>query len=478
MKILLFLFATGCQLLAFSFPLKAQYTNLLNFNDFNGIYPVGDLTLSGGLLYGMTPYGGAYDEGCIFSMDTNGGLYMDLHDFNDTNGAIPYGSLIHSGSRLYGMTSTGGTYDSGCVFSINTSGGGYTILHYFTDTNGAFPHGDLILSGRTLFGMTSAGGRHDSGCIFSIDTDGSSYRDLHDFRDTNGHPYGSLTWVNGKLFGMASYGEYKVPVHIGDSTIYDSGCIFSIDTNGSNYKVLYNFTGPYGAYPWGSLMLLKDRLYGMTSAGGGYHKGCAFSIDTNGGGYSYLYSFQGIANGANPHGSFIYASTNLLYGMTSRGGVNDSGCIFTLDTNGGRFKDLFNFKDTSGIYPHGSLALSGSSLYGMAEYGGRYNIGVVFKVDTNNYRYTAINEVRTSSGTISVYPNPNNGIFTIQSSIVSGRSVVEIYNMLGEKVYTEAQSQGYKNTTINLTGQPNGVYLYRVVSDNGGVVGEGKMVIR
>jgi hypothetical protein len=46
---------------------------------------------------------------------------------------------------------------------------------------------------------------------------------------------------------------------------------------------------------------------------------------------------------------------------------------------------------------------------------------------------------------------------------------------LGEKIYTVT---GYKNTVINLTGQPGGLYFYRVVSNNGGLEGEGKLVIQ
>ena len=88
----------------FSYPYlhlcSAQYTVLHSFNDTAGAGPLGTLTLSGGMFYGMTAGGGANGYGCIFEMDTLGNHYRDIWDFDDTgsvgnaNGELPEGSLI------------------------------------------------------------------------------------------------------------------------------------------------------------------------------------------------------------------------------------------------------------------------------------------------------------------------------------------------------------------------------------------------
>ena len=88
-----------------------------------------------------------------------------------------------------------------------------------------------------------------------------------------------------------------------------------------------------------------------------------------------------------------------------------------------------------------------------------------------------IQGISSSNGQIIVYPNPNNGQFTIESSI-SGASVVEIYNLLGEKVFTKNLSTTKGTNQINVSNQPNGVYLYRVISENGDLLGQGKITLQ
>jgi len=88
-----------------------------------------------------------------------------------------------------------------------------------------------------------------------------------------------------------------------------------------------------------------------------------------------------------------------------------------------------------------------------------------------------IDGITGNSAQIVVYPNPNNGQFNIESSI-DGASSVEIYNILGEKVYTKNLSTTKGVNTINVNNQPNGVYLYRIISDNGNLLGEGRISIQ
>jgi len=60
---------------------------------------------------------------------------------------------------------------------------------------------------------------------------------------------------------------------------------------------------------------------------------------------------------------------------------------------------------------------------------------------------------------ISVYPNPSNGIFTIQSE--EEITSVEIYNLLGEEIYLSSKAN--KNV-IDLSNQSKGIYFVKIIS--------------
>jgi hypothetical protein len=58
-----------------------------------------------------------------------------------------------------------------------------------------------------------------------------------------------------------------------------------------------------------------------------------------------------------------------------------------------------------------------------------------------------------------------------------GEKQVEIYNVLGEKVYSKLFTANYQ-FSIDLSSQLNGIYFYRVVSEDGGLVGRGKVIMQ
>jgi uncharacterized repeat protein (TIGR03803 family) len=445
---------------------SAQYTILHDFNVTNGAYPNGTLTASGKELYGLTASGGANDKGCIFKIDTNGNGYKDMFDFNNTDGNDPIGALTLLGKHLYGMTQYGGANDSGCIFSIDTNGSNFKVIFNFTGANGKWPTGSLTILGNKLFGMAQIGGAN-MGDIFSIDTNGNGFKDLLNFNATDGAwPNGDLTPVGNILYGMTSLG--------GSSGL---GNIFSIDSSGSNYRDLFDFNGINGEYPYGSLIAIGGKLYGMTYGGGNLSsQGVIFSIDTNGDTFKDLYDFNGIG-GEYPAYSYLTLSGNLFYGMVYQGGANGDGVIFSIDTTGNGYKDIFDFNGTNGLSPLGSLTLVNNVLYGMTEFGGTLDSGVIFSLKDTTM-INSINEPSASLGEVKLYPNPSNGVFTVEvkSEELRTKSTLEVYNMMGEKVYSTTLNSA--NTQIDLSGKPAGVYLYRVITESGEPISQEKFIIQ
>lgn len=82
-----------------------------------------------------------------------------------------------------------------------------------------------------------------------------------------------------------------------------------------------------------------------------------------------------------------------------------------------------------------------------------------------------IEENETPNYEVSVYPNPNQGEFTLTLDNITGDDIaIEIYNELGAIAYSESitsmNSVGYMQKNINLSELSEGIYILRVISDN------------
>jgi hypothetical protein len=92
---------------------------------------------------------------------------------------------------------------------------------------------------------------------------------------------------------------------------------------------------------------------------------------------------------------------------------------------------------------------------------------------------TGIKNIVSGKGQISIYPNPNNGAFTLESGVENGESLVELYNALGQNIYTRTLNlTGGSKNLININDQPSGIYFYRVSKSNGILLGQGKILIQ
>ncbi len=274
-----------------------------SYTNSDGAYPYSTtLALSsGGTLYGAATYGGTNGTGTIFAINTNGTGYTVLHTFSPTvnignstytnsEGAYPVSGLTLSDGILYGTTYFGGTNGGGTVFALSTNGGTVTVLHAFgtapqaspdTNSDGAFNYCGLILSGSTLYGTSTFGGTNGHGTIFSVNTNGA-FSLLHTFSALNSgsnsdgaYPYiGNLILSGNTLYGTAEEG--------GSGT---NGTVFSINTDGADFTVIHAFTrfsasgtNSDGATPYGGLLLSGNMLYGTAESGGLYDDGTVFAI--------------------------------------------------------------------------------------------------------------------------------------------------------------------------------------------------------
>src|SRR3954470_24835163 len=77
---------------------------------------------------------------------------------------------------------------------------------------------------------------------------------------------------------------------------------------------------------------------------------------------------------------FSVSAQDTLIGLTSNGGSEGKGTVFSINTNGSAFTIVKGFPDW-GRNPKGNLVrASDGNFYGMAFSGGAYNFGTIFKI--------------------------------------------------------------------------------------------------
>jgi uncharacterized repeat protein (TIGR03803 family) len=276
----------------YTFSASVFNVNTFTTTNTDGAYPWGGLILSGDTLYGTAQQGGLLGQGTVFAVNANGTSFTKLHSFaavsgssaTNSEGANPVGVLLLSGNILYGTTYHGGRSGKGTVFAVNINDMSFTNLHSFAGfpNDGANPAAGLVLSGSTLYGTTSFGGSSNNGVVFALNTDDLGFTNLHSFtsifQGTNSDgniPNSRLVLSGHTLYGTASGGG-----------ISGDGAVFAVDTNGTGFTTLYNFTATDpdtgtnsdGSDPYAGLILSGNTLYGTTQQGGNSGNGTVFSL--------------------------------------------------------------------------------------------------------------------------------------------------------------------------------------------------------
>jgi uncharacterized repeat protein (TIGR03803 family) len=382
------------------------FTVVMHGADNDGANPYGSLVLSGTTLYGITGMAGNYfyGHGTLFKVNVDGSGYAVLKDFtNFLDGVSPNGDLVLSDTTLYGTTYSGDNYGFGTVFKISTDGSSYTILKEFTNSiEGVNPSAGLLLSGTTLYGTTVNGGRSDNGTLFKVNTDGTGFIVLKDFTNSADgyYSYASLMLSGSTLYGTTCYGGNN-----------GYGAVFKVETNGSSFSVITHFVGRDGVSPSGNLLQSGTTLYGATTRGGASGNGTLFKVNADGSGYTVLKDFNNQPDGSKPNGGLVLSGAT-LYGTTAYGGMNDSGTLFQINTDGSGYTLLYHFSavtftgsypietytNADGAWPKAGLTLSGTTLYGTTWQGGATGYGTIFKVNTDGSGFTVLRQLNASAG--------------------------------------------------------------------------------
>ncbi len=248
--------------------------------------------------------------------------------------------------------------------------------------------------------------------------------------------------------GPATAAELNLPVSV---TFSHSGNMYITDYNNNLVREVSNGT--------------------ITTVAGNHSKGFGYSGDGGSATSAQLYYPSGIVVDAIGN-VFISDLANSVVRK-----VNTSGTISTVAGNN---------TEGSGYSGDGAPATAAelSTPLGLS----LDNAGDLFIADGDNNVIrkvstiaAGVEKITSASGEINIYPNPNSGSFVVSLShaeLVSAlHPVIEVYNILGEKVFAENLEQVQGNNFINLPASTSGIYLYRILDENNNLLGAGKLVI-
>ena len=219
----------------FEYDLNTQTVNILHH--ISEGYPSGQLAIYNNKFYGVKN-----ETPSLYVYDLSNQTYQDLYTFNQ-------------GQRIVGNPGNGGV-----SFTANylTGFAGNSLFAYdlvsnsmneLQNLNNAYrPYNNIVTptNNSELLGITYNGGTYKFGEIFSYDFQNTTYLTLKNLNATpyGSMPYGQLTQLNGKVYGLTKKGG-----------AHGFGTIYELDHG--NMTVLYNFNS---YHYFGKLLIDQNKI--------------------------------------------------------------------------------------------------------------------------------------------------------------------------------------------------------------------------
>ena len=275
---------------------------------------------------------------------------------------------------------------------------------------------------------------------------------------------GSLfLWSNGattQTITISAAGNYWVQVTNGACTVSNSVNI-----------TINNFPLPHASFTVDTLSGCKPLIVHLTNT------------STNATSYWWHFSEGGTSTVTDPVHSYshsgTYTITLVAYDSTTCGIFTDTSVqtyyytVFlppTLPIITQHGDTLIATKYTTGLqWLNNSSPIAGATnLEYIVTSNGCYYVeetdtnGCISKSDSICFT-TGVNEL-ISNKSVVIYPNPNNGTFTINSQFSTPNSQLTIKDVVGRTVYSTIINNSKQKEQINITTLPNGVYFYQITN--------------
>jgi uncharacterized repeat protein (TIGR03803 family) len=481
-------------------------TKKIDFSNASG-YNANGLTLaSNGKFYGTAKSGGLYTLGTIFEYNPISNTFSKLHDFVNGAGSTPTGMFTQaSNGKLYGVGS-GGLFEYDVANNlfilkpntnwantplINSCNGklycisGSLIIEYDPLTNtkiqynilasGQQPNGIMFASNGKIYGSTGYGGINNFGTLFEFNPINTTYTTLVDFNILNGkYPIGTLVQSsNGKLYGLTK-----------EAGTNNKGIVFEYDYNSNTIAIKLDFSitlgNPYLSKH--SMLTSGNNIDAQTAPTGSSaqsfcNNASVSDLVANGNQIQWYASATGgtpLSSNTILSNSTNYYASQLIYGCESQNrlavavslipnpnsSVTISGNTLTADQLGANYQWLDCDNNFALIQGENQIsftpAQTGNYALQVTQNGCTINSDCYYVENSS----AGIQGLYADNGNLNVYPNPNNGVFTIENAEFGKYKIV---NSVGQiLIHFEIDTNDKKE--LNLGQISKGIYC--IVSDD------------
>jgi uncharacterized delta-60 repeat protein len=413
---------------------------------------------------GFINYNGNGRNG-IVQLNTDGSIDTTFNTGTGSSNGIACIAVQGDGKVLIGGSFT--NFNGVAIISIarlNVDGSLDTTFNPGISANGSIVTIALQADGKVLIGgnFTNYNG-NEINRIARLNTNGSLDTTFNPGTGFNGSPYTLVVQGDGKVLVGGSFTQFNGTARSG---------IVRLNTNGSLDTTFNPGSGTNGniANIVNSIALQVD---GKIIIGGWFTSYNGTSRNN----IARIYANGTLDTAYNPSTYFdcplyslaIQGDDKVIIGALNL--TNYTAFITRLNTNG-TIDTVFN----PGTGPNStitSMAVQGDGKVLISGEFTSYNgIGRnrIARINGN----TALSSIGFENNGLKIYPNPSNGVYNLQTNEMNTAKSISIYSILGQKIYDTVISSN--ETTIDISNQPKGVYLYKVFGIQGGTK-SGKLVI-